>query len=506
MYKLSFIAFITIFIFCSSCRNDFETLPSNGNLSFSKDTVYLDTTFTNIGSATYTLKVYNRTKKDVHIPEIKLGKGNDSQYRIMVDGKSGKQFNNIEILAHDSIFIFVETTIDYNKLATTENTFLYTDRIEFDNGNHLQKVELVTLVKDAIFLYPSKDAQGIIETVVLNTDEQGNENRTQGFVLQDDQLNWNNQKPYVIYGYAVVPENKTLNITAGARIHFHNNSGLLVSNNANIQAKGTLSSTKELENEIIFEGDKLQSLYDYVTGQWGTIWIKPNSTNNIFEHTTIKNGTIGIRTEANQNNALLLKNVQIYNHSNYGIFGLNAFIDAENTVIHNAGQSTLGLAGGSYHFKHATITNYWSAGSRKGRTLNLSNQLNGKTYPLQKAQFDNCIVYGNGQLEINLDKNEIETFTYQFNHCLIRFYDLFNEYKNNPLYDFNNPLILNQNTLNKNPDFKDTDKNLLTIGKNSGAIGLADETISTQVPNDLLGINRTSPADLGAYQANLNDN
>lgn len=506
MYRLSFVAFILTLIFCSSCRNDFETVPSNGNLSFSKDTVYLDTTFTNIGSATYTLKVYNRSKKDLHIPEIKLGKGNDSQYRLMVDGKPGKTFKNVELLAQDSLFIFVETTIDYDQLAATENSFLYTDRIEFDNGSNQQKVELVTLVKDAVFLYPSKDDQGNIETVVLNTDDQGNENRTQGFVLQDDQLNWNNQKPYVVYGYAVVPDSKILNITAGARIHFHNNSGLLISDNASIQAKGALSTTKALENEIIFEGDKLQSLYDFVTGQWGTIWLKPNSVNNLFEHTTIKNGTIGIRTEAQQNDALQLKNVQIYNHSNFGIFGLNAFIDSENTVVHNAGQSSLGLFGGNYHFKHATITNYWNSGNRKGRTLNISNQFNEKTYPLQKAQFDNCIIYGNGQLELGLDKNDSETFNYLFSNCLIRFNDVFNEFKNNVLYDFNNPLIMNQIVLNKNPEFKDTSKNNLIIGKNSGAIGLANETVSALIPTDILGTARTLPADLGAYQADLTDN
>ena len=163
MYRLSFVAFIITLIFCSSCRNDFETVPSSGNLSFSKDTVYLDTTFTNIGSATYTLKVYNRSKKDLHIPEIKLGKGNDSQYRLMVDGKPGKTFKNVELLAQDSLFIFVETTIDYDKLAATENSFLYTDRIEFDNGSNQQKVELVTLVKDAVFYILVKTTKVILK-------------------------------------------------------------------------------------------------------------------------------------------------------------------------------------------------------------------------------------------------------------------------------------------------------------------------------------------------------
>lgn len=56
----------------SGCRNDFSFAPSTGNLSFSRDTVYLDTVFTNIGSSTYTLKVYNKSKTDIAIPIIQL--------------------------------------------------------------------------------------------------------------------------------------------------------------------------------------------------------------------------------------------------------------------------------------------------------------------------------------------------------------------------------------------------------------------------------------------------
>ena len=58
----------------SSCRKDFEFSPSTGILEFSKDTVYLDTVFTNIGSSTYNLKVYNRSNNDIIIPTLDLDK------------------------------------------------------------------------------------------------------------------------------------------------------------------------------------------------------------------------------------------------------------------------------------------------------------------------------------------------------------------------------------------------------------------------------------------------
>src|SRR5690606_39856047 len=60
-------------------------------------------------------------------------------------------FENVEILAKDSLFIFIETTVDINNLPSLDGTFLYTDHIEFDTSTKLQKVALVTLVQDAYF-------------------------------------------------------------------------------------------------------------------------------------------------------------------------------------------------------------------------------------------------------------------------------------------------------------------------------------------------------------------
>jgi hypothetical protein len=76
-----------------SCRSDFETVASTGDLTFSKDTIYLDTVFTNIGSSTYRLKVI-QVKNDITIPSIKLAKGLNSKYRMTVDGMQEKKVNH----------------------------------------------------------------------------------------------------------------------------------------------------------------------------------------------------------------------------------------------------------------------------------------------------------------------------------------------------------------------------------------------------------------------------
>ena len=91
VYYIGVISFLMLW---SSCRKDFEFSPSTGQLEFSKDTVYLDTVFTNIGSSTYNLKVYNRSNEDIYIPTVKLGLGESSNYRLNIDGMAGKEFQN----------------------------------------------------------------------------------------------------------------------------------------------------------------------------------------------------------------------------------------------------------------------------------------------------------------------------------------------------------------------------------------------------------------------------
>ena len=150
-----YIIFLGILLSFTSCRKDFDTVASSGNLEFSKTEVYLDTVFSTIGSSTYSLKVYNRSNDDIKIPIIQLGKGLNSKYRILVDGITGnnKVFNNVELLAKDSLYIFIETTAN---ITDTEIDFTYNDEILFDNGAKQQKVKLTTLIDDAIFIFPNR--------------------------------------------------------------------------------------------------------------------------------------------------------------------------------------------------------------------------------------------------------------------------------------------------------------------------------------------------------------
>ena len=491
-----FFLFIVFVLSLTSCRKDFDFERSSGGLEFSKETVYLDTVFTDIGSSTYTLKVYNRSNKDISIPTIQLERGLASKYRILVDGMQGNQgkiFNNVELLAKDSLYIFIETTA--NIADANPDDFLYEDRIMFDSGTSEQSVNLVTLIQDAVFLFPNRDDEGNYETIPVGIGEDGQPVSGRGFFLDDTELDWTAEKPYVIYGYAGVPSGKILNIEPGARVHFHSDAALIAYNQSSIKIRGEKSETEALEKEVIFEGDRLEPAFSDSPGQWSAIWLTQGSTGHEFTNLTIKNATVGILVSGNSGNAtpdLKLRNVQIYNSANAGILAQTGNIEGENVVINLAGSASLYCNyGGTYNFTHSTFNNNWS-GTQK-YAVRIDNYVEGAeplTQPLN-VSFTNSIIYGSNQNALLIAKRDSpNTFTTTFTRSLVKLSNSSNVV-NNPLYA---PVLADNVT--GNPRFIDANKNNLKIASQSDAKGKGTNSGGY----DILGENRNTPSDLGAYK------
>jgi hypothetical protein len=444
------------------------------NLTFSADTIYLDTVFTQTSSSTRVLKAYNKENKWVKIPKVYLGDGSNSNYRLNVDGISGNNFADIEIGPKDSIFIFIETTIDINN----ENDPLYTDSIVFESDIYRQDVKLVTLVQDAVFLFPPKG--------------------TSAFIIKEDV--WTSDKPYVIYGYGIVDSAKTLNIEAGANIHFHNSSGLIVYKDASLIANGTL------DEKITFQGDRLEPFYEDIAGQWGMIWFYPGSYNSKLEHVVVKNATIGVRIDSmiGNNNTLEILNSEFYNHSSIGILGQGARIKGENIVTNNCGTASVALQyGGDYTFNHCTFANYFK-GLRNGPSVFINNyyeDVNGNLNlrDLEKAEFGNCIITGNSSNELVLDLDKNAKHNYLFDHILLKY----DEYNNN-FYPENDANFINV-ILNEDEMFWDFSANDLRIEPKSAAADKGSIKIANIVPFDILNNIRNIDGDveLGAFQSEV---
>ena len=225
--------------------------------------------------------------------------------------------------------------------------FFYRDSIIFNSGIIEQVVKLEALVVDVNLIRPDRteqpDGSFVYEELILGENSEGETLSIRGTMLTGN-ITFTNDKPYLIYGYVGVSSNSILTIDAGSMLYFHDNSGIVVEKDATVIVNG------ELENEVLFEDDRLEPQFEDTAGQWGTIWLRAGSKNNSINYAIIKNNIIGVLVDsvANSNPTLTIQNTQIYNNSNFGILGRETNILGENVVVANNGMSSVACTIGRY--------------------------------------------------------------------------------------------------------------------------------------------------------------
>lgn len=381
-------------LLATSCKKD--KVFSKEHLEFSADTVLFDTVFTTVGSTTKQFKIYNRHNLKILIDEIELMGGESSPFRINIDGVPGIYHERIEIPRNDSLFAFVEVTLEVNN---TTNPLIISDSIRFRTNGTDQYVKLDVWGQDAYFH---------ANEVVAGT--------------------WANDKPHVLYGivavgYPGIDSNLNLTIPPGTRIYGHKNSQLIV-------YKSSIDIQGQYNNEVTFQGDRLESFYEDVSGQWWGIRLIEAQQSSI-DYAIIKNGSVALQVDSTQAPLTLTLTNTIISNSDFFNLNTNAgsHVIAENCLFGDAGlYSAFLFAGGEYQFTHCNFSNYWS-GSRSGPSLMVKNW-----YEYQKvkyvrevvnSRFDNCVMYGSVETELDVDTIPGATFDCVFNHCVIRHKDTY---------------------------------------------------------------------------------
>ena len=480
---------ILLVIFTYSCKK--ENLPSDGSatLQFSNDTIIFDTIFSSVGSVTKQLMVYNNNDYDI-TTNVRLGSNSEAYFKINVDGESGKNIENIKISAHDSMFVFLEVIINPNN---TNNPYLVSDSIIFTTGNKTQNIDLIAYGQDAYF-HTANTYGDIID---------GED--TSRFFYHQLECNevWNNDKPHVIYGYVIVDPNCQLTINEGTTVYLHKNSGIIVGNPFSSSSGGTIRVNGTLGNEVTFRGDRLDSWYDSLPGQWDRIWLYPGSINNKFTYANFQNGTIAIHADTVGNNTptAVINNCRIDNMSAIGILGQGAKLEVNNTIITKCGQySVVCNIGGDYTFKHCTFANYWNFDHRNTPSVLLNNYYEGSDgniyiRDLNNAYFGNCIIDGNLSTEISFQENSIGNFNYTFDHCLLKI---------DPNEDTGTSDYINI-IKNKNPEFVSKQLFDFHLSETSPCNSAGDFNITQSesiLSLDLEGNSRDNLPDLGTLEQN----
>lgn len=472
---LLILSLVLLLVFSCRKHDEISTDPAL-MLSFSADSVIFDTVFSSIGTVTIPLKVYNKHNKGVKIASISLLGGGQSAFRINVDGTPGIEFYDKEIAPKDSIFIFVRATIDPRDAS---NPFVVEDDLQFITNGNRQQVKLVAWGQDAVYILADSEISGFPPFKIIAD--------------STETIVWTNEKPYVVYGYAVVNSYGELIIEEGARIHFHDKSGLWAFSDGVLKVKGTQ------ENPVVFQGDRLDQAYRHIPGQWDRIWLMEGRKgfDHEIDYAIIRNGFIGLQVESflrPTENKLIIRNTIIENHTGLGLFSRLAHIEAENLVVANTGNYALALtAGGVYDFTHTTIANNWSASVRNNPALYLNNYLlDSLDQPVAipfSLNMGNSIVYGSNAEEIDIEMIEGADTTYLFDHCLLKTtkkLENWNGFVNSIANE--NPVFHNYEAFNYRPDSL------------SPVIGKGSTEIAASVPFDLDGVSRAESVDLGAYQ------
>ena len=476
---------ITLF----SCRKDFDFREVDLDIRFSVDTLYLDTVFTGLNSSTRILKVFNNSNEGIRIQSVALARGDQSWYRLNVNGISGRNVTDVEIGPRDSIYIFVEITPLSNSLE-----LLYVDSIMFRSGTSARYVHLVSLVQDAYFHFPNR----FIAQFNLP------------YSLAPCNTTLPNDKPHVIYGYWVIDSLCTLTIEPGTRLHFHSGSGLWVFNG------GTLlidpQNAGSYENPVILQGDRLEPYYRDIPGQWGGplggVFLMGGSKSNLIQNAVIKNGTIGIVLDSLDAPApnTLIRNTRIFNFSRVGILGGFGSAEIQSSVVANCGLYCFYALGGRYRFTFTTFANYWNQSSRGTPAVALTNFFEDANRTIQtrdilKAEFSSCIIFGSNNQELGIFKAPTSNsgiLNYFFRNSFIKV----DNDSSRRGYDINNSLFFQDCKFNLNPRFRDIPANDYSIDSLSPAINQAFFNDAIEIPLDIRKRFRSNGGlpDVGAYE------
>lgn len=389
------LCFISILLALLSCSdNDSFTTSTSARLSFSTDTVKLDTVFSGIGSSTYSFWVFNHSADGIRIESVRLAKGNQTGFRANVDGSYldnalGSIVNNLEVRKGDSIRVFVELTAAYNQQDVAQ---ALEDALVFrlESGVE-QSVCLRGVAWDALLL---KDLTISSDTLIESI------------------------KPLVVYGGIKVQKDATLTIR-NTTLYFHDQAG--------IDVYGRLHT-----DSVLMRGDRLDHMfaylpYDRVSGQWRGIRFYASSYGNELLNTELRNATNAVVCDSAaygvtpDKNRFYMEKCTVHNSKGTGVEANNAFIELVDCQLTNALGDCVAIYGGAAVISGCTLAQFYPFSANRGVALRFSNKKGKYDYPLEMMMMTGCIVTGYADDEVmgqTGDKNI--PFDYDFANCLLR--------------------------------------------------------------------------------------
>lgn len=343
--------------------------PEPGRLRFSSDTISFDTVFSAVGSTTMEFRAVNIEREPLLIDLIWLGGGNDSPFRLNINGKAGTEARDIVLGRGDSLFVFVEVTIN----PTGENSPVYiVDSVNFISGSFAARVILEAWGQD-IWI--------IDEDIYSDTD-------------------WTEGKPYVIKGSLFIDTLASLTLNPGTRVYMPKDGA--------IDVAGTLHSSGIPGRRVIIATDRLEDVYEDVPGRWKGIRLLNCSRNNNIDFTDVRNAEMAIQINGDEIAVpdLVMNGTMLMHNSVASLAAKNADVFAVNCLFAHSGFSTISLTdGGNYDFVHCTVAGRWEYGFRSEPAMFIGKG----DGTLPDVSVVNSVITGNLDNEFVVDATVAET-------------------------------------------------------------------------------------------------
>ena len=432
MMRRLFFFVIAAVVLLSACQDNDSFSNDRGlRLTFAVDTVKMDTMFSTVPSATYNFWVYNKSGNGIRISTVRLERGNQSGFRVNVDGTFlDPVANELEVRKDDSIRVFVEVTPPE---AYTVDPKLIEDNLLFTLESGVeQRVNLRTW---------SWDAEKLMKLVV-----------TRDTVIESS-------KPVVVYGDSIrIKKGATLTLR-NTSLYFHDQTGIAV--------EGRL-----IAENCLMRGDRLDHMFDYlpydrVSGQWSGIKVYPDASCELKD-CEIRNPFDGMMCYANSK--VTLVNTVIHNCRGYGFHAEDAVVSLSYCQMSNTYGDCLSLQGCQAVVDHCTLAQFYLLSSIRGAAIDF-----GDTEKPLSLNCTNTLMTGYNE-DVLMGMKPSETVQYVFENCLIR-----------------TPKIDNEETFKNiiwetpEDEFEGTDHFLLVDDKNL----IYDFTIKEESPAYAPGIGRS---------------
>lgn len=403
----------------SSCVKSIQFYTGDDiNLKFSTDTLRFDTVFTTQGSATRLLKVFNSRDEPIRIKRIHLEDNTHGYFKMNIDGIPGNDQRDIEILGKDSIYIFVEVTIDPD-LPVSISPFVITEAIAFQFHSVSQRLPVEAWGQNAIYIPNNSNSKGLARLTCA-----------MGEVV------WDDPRPYVIFG-ALLIDSCVLRIQQGTRVFIHGgvagtpDQGFYTDGVIYTQPDGVLRIEGTVDQPVVLRTDRLEPAFDNTPGQWGGIRLGPSSKGHRVSHARILHSVVGILIDSAA--TLEISSSEIAWTTSSGLLSYAGDITADNLLFHHNGRNGIQLSlGGRHRFDYCTIANFNNQSDAVfASNLYCLDPLCQDFYLIpMDLEMRNCIITGNQKDEMNLidgTEGALGAFVTRFSHSYLRLEDFFKQ-------------------------------------------------------------------------------